>query len=260
MLNQTLAAFCLCLALPLAADTSLDEIKSDFAAQEAAAPKLEVYDPPVLDGDDSDPAWGRKSAVAFSLPGGVKGKFMRDDRFAYVLVKFPADSEAAEHKLWNWDAASKCYVPGPEREASLAVAFRSDKRPDMADVWLWRAARTNPGGRADDMAATFGKAGTELRHDQGRLPWRSRFLGDFAGAKLPRYYQITPTGSAADVKAGGKWLDGHWTVELRRRLATGNPDDLDLAKLDGMGILVVPNPSGAAAILAAPVTPLEAGR
>ena len=260
MLNQTLAVFCLCLALPLAADTSLNDIKSDFAAQEAAAPKLEVYDPPVLDGDDADPVWNRKSALAFSLPGGGKGAFIRDDRFAYVLAQFPADTEAAEHKPWNWDDASKCYVPGPGREATLAVAFLSDKRPGMADIWLWRAARTNPGGRADDMSATLGKPVPELRHDQGRLPWRSRFLGDSAGAKLPRYYQITPTGSAADVKAAGKWKDGFWIVELRRRLETGNPDDLGLAKTDGMSILAVPNPSGVAAILAAPATALEARR
>lgn len=32
-------------------------------------------------------------------------------------------------------------------------------------------------------------------------------------------------GGAADVQAFGQYADGHWVVELRRKLNTGNPDD-----------------------------------
>jgi hypothetical protein len=34
-----------------------------------------------------------------------------------------------------------------------------------------------------------------------------------------------PSGSAADVQAKGEWANGKWTLELARKLNTGNPDD-----------------------------------
>jgi hypothetical protein len=51
---------------------------------------------------------------------------------------------------------------------------------------------------------------------------------DFQGERLPQYLPGTPDGSAADVRARGMWRDGAWTLELSRRLVTGNPDDTSL--------------------------------
>jgi len=45
------------------------------------------------------------------------------------------------------------------------------------------------------------------------------------GDLLPQYLLREPQGSGADVLASGRYADGHWTVELRRKLSTGNPDD-----------------------------------
>jgi hypothetical protein len=45
------------------------------------------------------------------------------------------------------------------------------------------------------------------------------------GDLLPQYVLREPEGSAADVQAFGRYLDGHWIVELRRKLNTGNADD-----------------------------------
>jgi hypothetical protein len=45
------------------------------------------------------------------------------------------------------------------------------------------------------------------------------------GDLLPQYVQREPAGSAADVRAFGRYVDGHWVVELRRKLNTGHPDD-----------------------------------
>ena len=42
-----------------------------------------------------------------------------------------------------------------------------------------------------------------------------------AGDLLPQYLQREPEGSAADVQAFGRYVDGHWIVELRRKLNTG---------------------------------------
>ena len=49
-------------------------------------------------------------------------------------------------------------------------------------------------------------------------PWKE-------GDALPRRYLRAPEGSRSDISASGRWDDGWWTVELRRRLDTGNPDD-----------------------------------
>ena len=45
------------------------------------------------------------------------------------------------------------------------------------------------------------------------------------GDLLPQYLLREPDGSAADVQAFGRYVDGHWIVELRRKLNTGNADD-----------------------------------
>ncbi len=45
------------------------------------------------------------------------------------------------------------------------------------------------------------------------------------GDLLPQYILREPQGSGADVQASGRYVDGHWVVELRRKLNTGNPDD-----------------------------------
>jgi hypothetical protein len=45
------------------------------------------------------------------------------------------------------------------------------------------------------------------------------------GDLLPQYLLRQPDGSAADVQAFGRYVDGHWIVELRRKLNTGQADD-----------------------------------
>ena len=50
--------------------------------------------------------------------------------------------------------------------------------------------------------------------------------------QAPHYATQKPAGSAADVEAKGTYADGKWTVEFKRKLATGNKDDaaFDLSK------------------------------
>src|SRR5690606_26585290 len=36
------------------------------------------------------------------------------------------------------------------------------------------------------------------------------------------------TGSRADVTGGARWQDGHWTLEMTRKLKTGQAQDLDM--------------------------------
>jgi hypothetical protein len=45
------------------------------------------------------------------------------------------------------------------------------------------------------------------------------------GDAVPRRYLRTPEGSRSDISANARWDDGQWTVELKRKLDTGNADD-----------------------------------
>ena len=49
-------------------------------------------------------------------------------------------------------------------------------------------------------------------------PWKE-------GDAIPRRYLRTPEGSRSDITADARWDNGEWTVELKRKLDTGNPDD-----------------------------------
>ena len=49
------------------------------------------------------------------------------------------------------------------------------------------------------------------------------------GTVIPGVLMMKPyTGSRADVRAGARWANGHWTLEVVRRLRTGQPDDLEM--------------------------------
>lgn len=131
------------------------------------------------------------------------------------------------------------------------------------DQWMWRAGRSGPLGYSDDYAvfefrnsdkgkgpfltpgkpsfmfndAIFGLNALPL--DQYRLRGMPYFLTEYpglskpfkdygqfkAGDALPRRVLRAPDGSRGDILANSEYKDGKWTLELRRKLVTGNPDD-----------------------------------
>ncbi len=131
---------------------------------------------------------------------------------------------------------------------------------ERVDVWHWKAARTNPMGYADDEwwdDTTQDVAESGGRKPDASAPGRAGPQTNKAGAgpaftfapgvapghflrpadavpyqpeqeldSLPGYLLRRARGSRADVMAVAQWLDGRWTVELRRRLSTGHDDDV----------------------------------
>lgn len=142
--------------------------------------------------------------------------------------------------------------------------MRTGAPGERIDLWYWMAQRTNPVGVADNWVMTHEVAVVE-GVKTGRRPdvsdggpfapnWsegasRPRF-GFKAGARpgpvllkreavelrattrwktgdrLPREVVEPPAGPRAAIEARGIWERGRWTVELRRALTTGNPDDV----------------------------------
>jgi len=121
------------------------------------------------------------------------------------------------------------------------LAFR-DAEPHRADIWFWKARRTNPAGFADDKlqvlsvepnrrampvsSTRFGKLYLQRLPDAGRPAYEERFFFENRGRFADKYYPQSPEGSRGDVRAKGVWSRGQWTIELARLLDTGHDDDV----------------------------------
>jgi hypothetical protein len=186
-----------------------------------------------------------REALAAHPYWGQAGK-KRDDIRKYLLISRTAQDEAGA-----WDK-----VKSPAELEALRKAGK------FLDLWQWRAARSNPLGHAGDDYVfdyrwfdkgknTFTSPGEpKWMYDRAKTGFSAipeaelpKMLGKFPliigrnavpvdaaapfkeGDILPHPVLQEPTESIADVLARGVWQDGKWTVEVRRKLDTGHPDD-----------------------------------
>jgi len=200
------------------------------AAQKSPLLVKKVSNPPIVDGDGGDKVWNGIAEHEI-LAGGKKSgsvKLCLDSERIYVLIKFPEKTERRKHGLWHWDPTLQIYYPGKEREAAASVVWtKNPVELSCGDLWIWRASRTDPSGVADDCHFAKKASSFNFFADLGVNSWQSHYFAEFAGLEIERFYQRKPSGSAADVKAKGKWEKGFWTVEFSRKLKTGNDDDID---------------------------------
>jgi hypothetical protein len=182
---------------------------------------------------DAHPYWGK---------AGKK----RDDIRKYLLITRTTQDEAGA-----WDK-----MKTPQELEALRKAGK------FLDLWQWRAARSNPLGLAGDDYVldyrwfdkgknTFTSPGEpKWMYDRSKTGFSAipeadlpKMLEKFPlitgknavpldpavpfkeGDILPHPVLQEPTESIADVLAHGVWKDKKWTVELRRKLDTGQPDD-----------------------------------
>ena len=202
-----------------------------------------IQSPPLIDGNPGDPCW---KSIPFQYSSGKKlnVKVCHDSENVYILLAFPAPSERRHQNRWIWNNDLNSYLPGAEEEECLYV-FISGTLPSEkpGDLWIWRAGRTDPSGFAEDLYFYGKDKNIIIKYDSGTICWYSRYFGKFAGERLPRFFQRAPAGSAADVRARGKWSGGKWTIEFARKLKTGNNDDLDIDLKKGILIRFAENTS-----------------
>jgi hypothetical protein len=235
------------------------------AGQTVVVKKVTI--PPVIDGNGSDEAWAQASECV-TYDGiakiNISLKAVYTDARIFFLVSYPDADRSVTHKTWEWNKATQMYKTGGDREDAFVFKWNMETHPvDLslrseddyaADIWFWKACRTDPMGYADDkidrvrstavpksaqLTGKNGKTMYMLRNaDSGKPPYRDTLFEEYEGDKMPGLAGVVPEGSCADIKAKGSWADGRWTIEFGRSLDTGHEDDVlfDTSKTYAFGV------------------------
>ncbi len=224
-----------------------------YAAQALVAEKVDEL--PVLNGRDDDKVWTKAQEIVTrdKVAGiDIRIKAVYTDKDICFLVKFPDPDESRTHKSWAWSKVQDSYVDDSDREDVFQLVFSMENHPaDLsvyadnnykADVWFWKACRTDPAGYADDkmnilsdretdkstvLTSRTGKKMYLLRpQDAGTSCFEPKIYDKYEGNRVPGFVNRVPSGSVADIKAKGIWQNGTWTIELLRAINTGHNDDL----------------------------------
>lgn len=169
----------------------------------------------------------------------------------YLAARWTDDAADSDYKGWEWQGGK--YAEGKRRDDAFAVRFHLKGDYDrsmlsaksyVADVWFWSAARTNPMGYAEDWTH---QVSTKMIEDAAEYEVKGVgvvYIKKLRDAGTPVYKALprpkekvaerapsfelvkTPSGSVADVTAKGRWSGGKWSLEMSRKLDTGNPDDV----------------------------------
>ncbi len=211
--------------------------------------------PPQVDGVANESLWrtARPLTVRDALADiPITLQAVYTDQEIAFLVQFPDPQPDLEQKTYVWDAAAGRYRTGPSREDTLVLKWAMEENVQdltlsadwsyKADIWYWKACRTDPTGYADDKHQVYSRnrlpntttllshSGTDfyLRRsgDAGTAAYKVVIHPEYRGERVPKYRTLAPTGSRADIRAKGVWRDGSWTLELVRRLRTGHGDDV----------------------------------
>jgi len=223
-------------------------------------PSVKVDTAPVVDGSVGDAVWSSVKPIAISDSASGKKILLRSVYTAdkvFFLVQFPDAAQNFLHKPWVWDAAGEKYKTGSHREDTFVFKWSMmDKDVNLsnfsddsyrADVWYWKANRTNPAGYADDKTQILADSASKKSKEKISNTGKKRYLSRISDAGKAPYNTYKPTvyegdlvdafpvgvpdGSRADVQAKGFWKGGFQTIEFARALKTGHDDDLqfDLA-------------------------------
>ena len=220
-----------------------------------------------VDGDPSD--WAAHPGIVVTLQGngGVDSvelkAAVRGDRI-YLLAIWQDSTESRLHKPYKWDEATGKYRRTQQLEDRFAVSFamigdfsanKLSGAEFTADVWHWKASRSDPAGVAHDKMwkvsrSAFPKAkkfkspdGTTVymrrMSDKGDRLYKPLKYTTRQDDIMPRYQvNLKPSGSIADVRARGVWKDGRWYLEMSRLLNTGNADDAVIPRTGEIEIAV----------------------
>ena len=236
-------------------DKFLDYVAPKRDPREITLVSVPVAEAPAIDGRADEPFWDSAPAITtldYSSQRPITLRSVHAKGEIFFLVSFPEETPHETHKTWVWDRKEEVYREGPDREdvfifkwsmSGNGVDLRlREPQPHQADIWFWKAHRTNPSGYADDKGqgisvkpSPTAKKIQSARHgtlyfdrwgDRGTAPWEDKVFYEYKGDKLSHFAPRQPSGSRGDVRAKGVWAKGQWTIEFGRKLNTGHDDDL----------------------------------
>ena len=212
---------------------------------------------PTLDGNCGDDAWKDiKPEIIYDKTAELNF-FLRSVYAAeqvFFCVLYQDTAENSFHNPWLWDKEQLTYLTGPHREDTFVFKWNMMDKPVnlsnfsedsyTADVWYWKANRTNLAGYADDKTQVLSDTPNEKTTEVITASGAKRYLQRKSDAGKPAYNElkkaptnyvtplvnrfepVTPEGSRGDVEAKGEWRDGYWTIEFARKFDTGHDDDI----------------------------------
>lgn len=256
MNRHRLCWFCTVVTGAFGLAPGVSQAQSDAPAVWQAAP-IELA--PIIDGVQDD-VWSKAKPVAVEVREAIGGAgprmvtlravYTKDTLYVLAQWKDPSRSDMRDPYVWN--ASKSTYERPAKPDDQFALEFPmsgqfdhnmlSTEREFEADVWHWKAGRGNPNGWVDDKRhiirhSSF-EGAKEYRlgghatvfiarpNDLGTVPYKTRpaptsQTGDVVDSFEPQ----EPTGSCADVRGKGAHDGSMWTLEMARKLSTGQPDD-----------------------------------
>lgn len=224
-------------------------------------PVVQLQSAPLCDGSSDD--WKDVPSIEIPLmylgePERVKTVLLKAGVFhdeVYFYSEWEDSTEDTLHKPHIWDETKQKYVEGPQREDRFALEFAMEGDYDAnwfsgkefkADMWNWKAGRTNPIQISHDKMTIISRQalaesykGTlpdgssiyiQRPNDSGEEPYEiKRYFKKQQELMLKYVPREKLYKGTDDIKAKGIWKDGKWHLEQCRKLDTQQADDVRFA-------------------------------
>jgi hypothetical protein len=234
------------------------------SVQAADAPPLQwnatyVEEAPSLDGS-VEALWNVAQPLTVTVreafggrrPVEVLLRAVYTDDSLFVLAEWPDATRSDRRDPYIWNSTSGSYErpTTPDDQFALEFPLSGDFQQTMlpasgtyrADVWHWKAGRSNLDGWVDDKSHHISTTPVEnaLVYELG--PYNTVYIyrpmdsgvpsyvvvdppAAFTEQQVPSFAPQQPSGSVADVRGKGIHDGNGWTLEMGRRFSTGHDDD-----------------------------------
>lgn len=218
-----------------------------------------VAAPPALDGR-VDAVWSSaiplkvmvREAIGGTAPREVTLRAVHTADSVYFLAQWSDATRSDMRDPHVWNKAQNAYARPELADDQFALEFPIEGQfttsmlPDeggyIADVWHWKAGRSNLDGWVDDKrhiismspvkdALPYAFGGRKTVYiarpmDEGKPSYvAAPAPAANAGDVVSSYVAQSPDGSQADIRGKGVHDGKVWTLEMGRKLSTGNADD-----------------------------------
>jgi hypothetical protein len=198
-----------------------------------------------------------REAIGGGDPMQVVMRALHSDNKFYILAKWSDTTLSDMRDPYIWDSHVGQYARVNRPDDQFAIEFPLDGEFELnmltttgeytADVWHWKAGRSNPSGWADDKRHLIGNKSVDGAKKYSLGGHGSVYIARPMDAGTPAYRRNEEpsvfttdvinsfgfqqaSGSVADVRAKGVHDGSGWTLEMVRKFDTGHRDDAVIHK------------------------------